>query len=377
MNEAVNLLQKAKVFEPVIEREALRCQDARQMTPEMTAALQESGLFWLNVPQELGGLDAHPRTRVEVIEELSRADGSIGWTYMAIAGYMGYVSVGVGADAAKKIFSDPEVKIAGMANPVGTIVDQGDGTYQVHGSYKFGSGVPQANWIAVGGLVQGGPNDGDNICAVVPVERAQLKGNWNPVGLIGTGSVDYEIPQQTVPVAYSFNVGNYQAQRGGPAGRMDFFSTAMIYHSAVCLGVTKRALQEIVKIVDQGKKRPNAPHLREQQLFLHDFALHEGKFQAARSRLMEQMEEAFEVAQRGDSLTEVQAGRFRQIAAVIHRVGMDAIEFAYFWGGSASLRQPTVLGRAMLDMHALNNHLLVDATNFTDPAVALMGEYRR
>lgn len=377
MDQALDLLQTAKGLEAVVEREAERCQDARQMTPEMAQALQDSGLFWMNVPEELGGLDAHPRTRVEVIEELSRADGSIGWTFMAIAGYMGYVSVGVADDAAKEIFSDPEVKIAGMANPVGTIIDQGDGTYRVHGSYRFGSGVPQAKWISVGGLVQGGPLDGQNVCAVVPVENAEIKGNWNPLGLIGTGSVDYEIPEQTIPASYSFNVGNYEAQRGGPAGRMDFFSTAMIYHSAVCLGVTKRAFEEIVKIVDQGKKRPNAPHLREQQLFLHDFAMHEGKFQSVRSRLMEQMEEAFAVAQRGDSLSEVQAGRFRQTAAVLHRVGMDAIEFAYFWGGSASLRQPTRLGRTMLDMHALNNHLLVDATNLTDPANALLGEYRR
>jgi alkylation response protein AidB-like acyl-CoA dehydrogenase len=377
MNDAIDLVQVARDLEPIIERESLRCQEAHQMTTEMADALQDSGLFWLNVPQELGGLDVHPRIRVEVIEELSRAEGSIGWTYMAIAGYMGYVSVGVADDAAKDIFSDRAVKIAGMANPAGTILDQGDGTFKVHGSYKFGSGVPQANWIAVGGFVQGGPQDGENVCAVVPIEKAELKGNWNPLGLIGTGSVDYEIPTQIVPSSYSFNVGNYQAQRGGPAGRMDFFSTAMIYHSAVCLGVTKRALEEIVKIVDQGKKRPNAPLLNEQQLFLHDFAMHEGKLQAARSRLMEQMEEAFAVADRGDALSEVQAGRFRQIAAIIHRIGMEAVEFAYFWGGSAGLRQPSSLGRAMLDMHALNNHLLVDATNFTDPALALMGTYRR
>ncbi|WP_067440954.1 acyl-CoA dehydrogenase family protein [Nocardioides jensenii] len=377
MNQEVDLLQKVRDLEPIVERETLRCQEAHQMTPEMADALQGAGLFWMNVPQELGGFDVHPRTRVEVIEELSRQDGSIGWTYMAIAGYMGYVSCGVEDEAAKNIFSDPEVKIAGMANPVGTIIDKEDGTFQVHGNYKFGSGVPQADWIAVGGFVQGGPNDGESLCAVVPVANADLKGNWNPIGLIGTGSVDYDIPEQSVPTSYSFNVGNYQARRGGPAGRMDFFSTAMIYHSAVCLGVTKRALEEIVKVVDEGKKRPNAPHLREQQLFLHDFAQHEGKFQAIRSRLMEQMEEAYAAAQNGDALTEVQAGRFRQTASIIHRIGMDAIEFAYFWGGSASLRQPTVLGRCMLDMHALNNHILVDATNFTDPALILMGEYRR
>lgn len=369
-------LERAKQLEPVILEEAEACQDAHQMTDSMAQTIQDSGLFWMNVPVELGGEDIHPLERVEVVEELSRADTSIGWTFMAIAGYMGYVSVGCGDDAVKDIFSDPEVKIAGMANPVGRIIDKDDDGFSVQGSYKFGSGVPQSTWIAVGGAVEGGPNDGSALCAVVPTSTVDIEGGWDPIGLVGTGSVNYSVSERMIPKSYSFNVGNYEAQRGGPAGRMDFFSTAMIYHSAVALGVTKRALEEIVKIADSGKQRPGADLMHDQQLFRHDFGMHEGKLQSVRAYLMDLAHEAVEVAERGDKITDVQAARFRQVASVIHRVGMDAIEFAYFWGGSASLRKPTVLGRCMLDMHALNNHILVDHSNFADPAPAIISTYR-
>jgi alkylation response protein AidB-like acyl-CoA dehydrogenase len=373
---SLTALDRAKKLAPVVMSEADACQEIHQLTDTVTQALQDSGLFWMNVPTELGGEDIHPLERVQVIEELSRADTSIGWTFMALAGYMGYVSTGCGDDAVKDIFSDPTVKIAGMANPVGQIIDQGADSYRVQGTYRFGSGVPQAKWIAAGGTVEGGANNGKSVCTVVPVTKVELQGDWDPIGLIGTGSINYQVLEQDVPKSYSFNVEQFEAQRGGPAGYMDFFSTAMIYHTAVALGAVKRSLEEIVTIADSGKRRPGADLMVDQQLFRHEFARHEASFRSARAYIVELANEAVEIAERGDKLTGVQAARFRQAAALTHRVGMDAIEFAYFWGGSASLRKPTVLGRCMLDMHALNNHLLVDHSNFADTAPAIIGDYR-
>lgn len=168
-------LARAKVLEPIIRRESERGHELRRMTDEMTEAFRKSGLFRMTVPIEVGGEELDMHTRVAVIEELARADGSVGWTFMAIAGYLGYVSVGVGDDAVKDIFSDPDVRIAGMANPVGTIVAVPKG-YLVKGSYRFGSGIPQSTWIAAGGQLDDGTAEGRQICCVVPRSTAPLKG---------------------------------------------------------------------------------------------------------------------------------------------------------------------------------------------------------
>lgn len=36
------------------------------------------------------------------------------------------------------------------------------------------------------------------ICYIVPADRVELKGNWDVMGLCGTGSYDYEVPEQFI-----------------------------------------------------------------------------------------------------------------------------------------------------------------------------------
>ena len=188
--------------------------------------------------------------------------------------------------------------------------------------------------------------------------------------------MDYKVPEQFVPEAFTFDATKFVAKRGSASGRMDFFSVAMVYHCSMALGVGKRVLEEVVKIVNAKKKRPNAAPIGEQQLFLRDFALNEGKLRAAKAFMSETIEEGLRVAQRGDPLSTLGQGRFRQACNIAHGIAMEAVEFAYYWGGSVSLRRPNPLGRCMLDMHALNQHLLVDHTNLTDPAISIIQSYR-
>src|SRR5262245_38939652 len=79
-------LARAKALSPLIEEQASQTEQAAKMTEKVVQAFRDSKLFWMNVPKELngGGLDLH--TRLDVLEELARADGSTGWAFMAIAG---------------------------------------------------------------------------------------------------------------------------------------------------------------------------------------------------------------------------------------------------------------------------------------------------
>ena len=53
------------------------------LTDPVVDALHDAGLFGLMVPAALGGHEASILTCIEIFEELARADGSTGWSYMA------------------------------------------------------------------------------------------------------------------------------------------------------------------------------------------------------------------------------------------------------------------------------------------------------
>ena len=54
----------------------------RTMPADLVAAARRAGLFRVAVPRSLGGLELDPLTVVEVVAEISRADGSAGWTVL-------------------------------------------------------------------------------------------------------------------------------------------------------------------------------------------------------------------------------------------------------------------------------------------------------
>ena len=102
MSTAPDLAAAARALRPLVEAEADASDDALTPTRKVVDAAADAGVFQLMVPRALGGHEADASTILDVFEELSRADGSIGWTLMANASATSYVS-----------FLDPQVA-AGM-----------------------------------------------------------------------------------------------------------------------------------------------------------------------------------------------------------------------------------------------------------------------
>ena len=112
-------------------------------------ALVDAGLFRLLVPREFDGLEADPATIVDVCEELSFADGSVGWAFAqntTVSAYSAYL--------------DPEYAVplararaaAGMFAPLG-VAHMENGGFRVSGSYPFGSGCGHAEFMGGSAMV--------------------------------------------------------------------------------------------------------------------------------------------------------------------------------------------------------------------------------
>ncbi|MFZ2177653.1 MAG: acyl-CoA dehydrogenase family protein, partial [Rhodococcus sp. (in: high G+C Gram-positive bacteria)] len=288
---AIDYVARAKSIAHIIEREADAIERDTTITEPVYEALAEAELFWMLVPKELGGGGCGIVEALQVIEEIARADGSTGWALMANAFSTG-VAVGfMNDEGAREMFVGPERGItAGMIMPTGKAVKV-EGGYRVTGRYQFASGSAHATWIGAGFVVH--DDDGNPVvaaagtrdCRVGFLPRAEVEflGNWNVMGMVGTGSYDYTVQDRFIPDQFTMETFSTIPVRPEPVYRLGLLGIGVGGHAPVALGLAKRALEEIVRIVS-GKARPGyATVVGDSDLFRREFSKYEAMYQATRA----------------------------------------------------------------------------------------------
>jgi alkylation response protein AidB-like acyl-CoA dehydrogenase len=358
---------------PLVRAEADAAEHAVTLTAEVVDALRGTGLLSMLVPRALGGGESDVGTTIDVFEHLSRADGSTGWTLLANATTSAFAGAYCGDDAVRDMFpATGELGVhAGQFSPRGEAKVDGDG-YLIAGRYSFGSGSHHASWMGGGALTT---RDGEFVATstglpeirafFVPSDHVTMLGNWDVMGLVATGSEDYEVPEQHVDRAFTFSLLEAEVRRGGPLYELKVLGLTSIGHAAFALGVGRRALDELTAVV-AGKARLGAEPIASQQLFLHDLGFHDAAMRAARALVHDVFGEAEATVHAGSPLPLEQLHRLRQTTTYVTRVAVAAVDFAYTWAGTDALRNPSALGRCFRDIHAATQHIFVDNNTLVD-----------
>lgn len=372
------LLAAARGIRELIESEADAVEQASTMTEPVVEALVKSGLFRLLVPRELGGHEADPETILEVCEELSYADGSVGWSFAqntTVGAYAAYLAPEHAEPLARARAS------AGMFAPLG-IAREEDGGYRVFGHYPFGSGSGHAEFMGGCAMLMRGDQiapieDGKLpvIAFIVPADRAILKGNWDVMGLRGTGSFDFEIPDQHIEVGQTFSLFETQPTTGGALYGLGPVPVGTISSVAWALGVAHRALDEIAAIARNGRTRLGSLPLREQPIFQRDFGIHTVAIKAARGLAVETYRAAVDAVTRGATSEEREAclRETKAVASYVTRVAKAAVAFAYESAGSSGMRNPNRLQRCFRDVHVGAEHQVFDDRNYGEYGKPTLG----
>src|SRR5476649_673764 len=148
------LIGQARAIAGVLDGAALESERARTLCPAAIDAFTASGLWGLFAPREIGGMEADPVTQLEVIEEVSRADGSAGWCLAVGAASIAMGGAYLGDAAVAEIFGAPGTIIAGQVVPRGR-AEPVEGGFQVSGHWTFGSGCRHSSWLLGGCVVAG------------------------------------------------------------------------------------------------------------------------------------------------------------------------------------------------------------------------------
>ena len=75
----IDLVERARALAPMIVRDADEIERTRRLTPAVTQALIENGLYRALLPKSFGGIEAPLEAFMQMQEEVAKADASTAW----------------------------------------------------------------------------------------------------------------------------------------------------------------------------------------------------------------------------------------------------------------------------------------------------------
>jgi alkylation response protein AidB-like acyl-CoA dehydrogenase len=364
-------LDAARDLFEVLDKAAAATPDGEPMLRSSVDALAEAGLMGLMVPKATGGQELPLADIVDVYEEVARADGSTGWCYFAADLTAAFFGAYLPDEGVEVVFSDGIPVMAGQFAPNGTAAIDGD-ELVLTGDYQFGSGIAHASWAGAGVLTT--PDDGTDpayLFACFPAEQADLRGNWDVLGLRATASYDYAVRDVRVPPSRAFDFFAPVVHRGGPLYALGVLPLTAAGHAGWALGVTRRVLDELAAAAAGTTRLGATSSLADSERFLYEYGVLEGRFRAGRAWVREVLVDAEAEAARDGAVSEVTANLVREACRHVNQGGADIAREAYLLAGTRALRDGPIQ-RGFRDLHAGSQHFFASPSAAIDLARSLL-----
>jgi alkylation response protein AidB-like acyl-CoA dehydrogenase len=370
--ETANLLAAVGDLLPTIEAASAELGTARKLPDDLVARLADAGVLGMLLPKTLGGLEADPSLFIEVIEQLSYADGAVGWVAAIASATSGYLASRLPESVARSIWKNPQTVVCGnIAVPAGKATPV-DGGYRVSGRWPFGSGSYHSEWLAGACTVQSEGVDGqapEERVVVVPRRDCQLLDNWDVIGLRGTGSTDYVVDDVFVPADHSID-RSAGAHQNGPLYRHRFY---LLGHAAHALGVARRALETFEELARVKPMARMDRVLAGKPSAQSDIAQARALVAMANAYLREVVDELWSTVTSGASLTLEQQGRARLVIISSVRNAVRAVDLVYEAAGATSIYEASPLARCFRDIHVASQHAVVQTGGYEVVGQTILG----
>jgi 3-hydroxy-9,10-secoandrosta-1,3,5(10)-triene-9,17-dione monooxygenase len=263
---AQEMIQAARAMGPVLRERAAGCKAGGRVPDETITDFHSAGFFKVLQPEQWGGYAMDPQVFYAVGLEVARHCMSSAWVLGVVAVHNWQLAV-FDDQAAQDVWAeDPSTLISSSYAPVGK-VKVVDGGFKLSGRWSFSSGSAHCKWAFLGAVVPTpeAPFDMSNYRTfLVPISDYQIVGNWDVVGLQGTGSNDIVVEDAFVPEHRTHksmdgflcdNPGN--AVNTAPLYRMPFMQ---VFVRAVCtasLGAVQGALDDFIEVAKTRRVGPN------------------------------------------------------------------------------------------------------------------------
>lgn len=195
------VLEKIHDLGPTLRERALDAEHAGRQSDATIADLDATGAFDIASPAEYGGYEFSVRQQLDVVAEVSRWDGSAGWTVWSGAS-TNWLAAGSGSCVVEEVYGPDWVgpRVAGSSHfpsSRGRVRRVPDGWIVSAGPWTFATGSLWAPYTNLGCIADDG--DGPYLVAVqVPREQLRFLDDWQVAGMRGTGSVSVTLAEDEV-----------------------------------------------------------------------------------------------------------------------------------------------------------------------------------
>jgi indole-3-acetate monooxygenase len=329
----------------------------RTLPPETVQTLRDLGVFWLKTPAELGGTPLDPLQFCDVIEEMAYTDVSTAWGAMIGAGCAGMAGGWLPEAGARRVFAPdrPLPLIAGQPQPRGTGRPV-EGGYVVSGRWGFASGIMHATWVIAAFRVTG--QDGRVLVFIAPKDEAEVIDSWHVAGLVGTGSMDFSMDEVFVPEQMTYERTG-PAARGGALYRQDGIVFVSNEVPPLCVGLARRALDDMTELAGHTARFPGAPTLSERAVFHKELGRAEIRIRAARLVHREAIAATWEAANAGTAATAAQLAAVAAASVFAVETCAEVVTDLFRYGGGRVLSLSHPMQRHLRNALAARQHVAV------------------
>jgi indole-3-acetate monooxygenase len=366
-----SVLDAVRALAPKIFARASEIEAARRLPRDLIRDLTAAGCFRMLVPRSHGGGGFDLAGAMSVIEELSRADASVAWTTMNLAG--GWINLGTLPRATFDTLyaGGPDAIIGGVFAPSGTVVPV-KGGYQVSGRWAFASGCEDSQWL-FGNCMddQGGAPQPRTV--LFSPNQITIEDTWSVSGLCGTGSHHLIADHVLVPAERTCLPFSDPPCLDEPLLRMPMPPIFAFGVASVAIGIAQGALEDILAL--SAGKVPLLSHtpLATNPLFQNQLGEADAQLRGARGLLYADAAAAWGTAVAGAEFTPEHRARMRAAITWAATTAASVVDMAYHAGGGSAIYAGSHLQRRFRDVHALSQHFLVKRDTFTTSGAVLAG----
>jgi len=346
------------------------------LAPPTVAALRDTGLLTLKLPEALGGAEADPVLQFDVIEKLSAFDPSAGWCLMIGGTGIGLPGAFLSEDAISQIFAGGRIPAGAIMAVPSAEARPVDGGYRITGRWSFVSGVPHAEWVTLGAKVvsaDGAPTVPRLF--VVPASAVQLHDNWHVAGLKGTGSCDVSLDACFVPEAFTWDRFRTPPYRGGALYRLGQPGFVANEHAAFAVGTARGALDAVMQLARE-KRRSFAlepSSIEGRPVFQRFVGLADLRLRAARALVLDIYADAWEFASAGEVPPPRIQAAIRAACAHATEVAVDVATEAFRFGGGEAAYDLHPLQRYLRDINVGAQHLMMSTVAYENHGQFALG----